>query len=146
MCVCVRACVCCEVFCICFVVEANLADYETQQNKPQPQHTATLSRPAARSGWPAAHYRHSIAIHYDDYEHLRHAPSTSKSSTISFVSSVPLREPTAQISFVSFALNTSETPSEISELTKPKNKNLKITVCATRHHQSRPSPAPPGSE
>jgi hypothetical protein len=38
------------------------------------------------------------------YEHFKQAPSTSKSRTISFVSSVPLREPTAQINFVSFAL------------------------------------------
>lgn len=38
------------------------------------------------------------------YEHFEQAPSTSKSRTISFVSSVPLRDPTAQISLVSFAL------------------------------------------
>lgn len=42
--------------------------------------------------------------HLKNYEHFKQAPSTSKSSTISLVSSVPLREPTAQISFVSFAL------------------------------------------
>lgn len=38
------------------------------------------------------------------YEHFEQAPSTSKSRTISFVSSVPFRDPTAQINFVSFAL------------------------------------------
>lgn len=38
------------------------------------------------------------------YEHFTQAPSTSKSKTISLVSSVPLREPTAHINFVSFAL------------------------------------------
>lgn len=38
------------------------------------------------------------------YEHFKQAPSTSKSNTINFVSSVPLREPTAQISLVSLDL------------------------------------------
>lgn len=38
------------------------------------------------------------------HEHFRQAPSTSKSNTINLVSSVPLREPTAQINFVSLAL------------------------------------------
>lgn len=42
------------------------------------------------------------------HEHFRHAPSTSKSNTINLVSSVPFREPTAQISFVSLALKVVE--------------------------------------
>lgn len=46
----------------------------------------------------------TIALAFVSYEHLTQAPSTSKSSTISLVSSVPLRDPTAHISFVSLAL------------------------------------------
>lgn len=38
------------------------------------------------------------------YEHLIQAPSTSKSRTISLVSSVPFLDPTAQINLVSLAL------------------------------------------
>lgn len=38
------------------------------------------------------------------YEHFKQAPSTSKSKTINFVSSVPFRDPTAHINFVSFDL------------------------------------------
>lgn len=43
-----------------------------------------------------------------DYEHFIQAPSTSKSNTINLVSSVPFRDPTAQISLVSFDLQAKE--------------------------------------